>query len=341
MSLYYAMLNKQLMKRGEHKSLTTDRVILVPGTRGEIKIVKAIFSMAADGNGPSAIARELNQQGTTHDGRPWIHHAIRDIVKNPKYMGCNVWNRHSQRLKGPLIPVEPQFWVTKALAFTPIVDEETFRCAQTGLPRPIQWSDEEILKRIRRLLKSKGRLTENLMLRARGMPSAVTIHKHFGTYRELYEKVGYRLPAHSIFMSEQMVRSNCLRRQLLSEIQELFPAHVAITQRVPRARSLLLIDNTFIVSILFCRPEREEGVPKYWRVEPFSVEQNYIALLCALNARHDKVLDYYVFPKTDMWKYYRLRRNDPILRSVPRLDRLSDLYDVAKRLWMERSKIAS
>ena len=210
-----------------------------------------------------------------------------------------------------------------------------------GLPRQRRWSHDQILTRIRRLLKSKGRLSENLIQKARGMPSTVTIHNHFGTYRQLYETVGYRPSAQSIFMSEQMVRSNRLRQALLGEIGALFPAHVAITQRVPRARSLLLIDNTFIVSILFCRPEREDGVPMYWRVEPFSVEQNYIALLCALNARHDKVLDYYVFPKTDMWKYYRLRRNDSILRSVPRLDRLSDFYDVAKRLCMERSKLAS
>lgn len=331
---------KQLMKLGEHKSLTTDRVILVPGPRKEIKSIRAIFSMAADGNGPSAIARELNRQGITHNGKPWMHQSVHHILRNPKYMGSNVWNRHSQRLRSPLIRVEPQFWVTKPLAFTPIVDEETFNWAQTGLPRPRRWSDEEILKRIRRLLKAKGCLTETLIQQARGMPSPITIHKRFGTYRQLYERVGYRPPAHSVFMSEQMVRSNHLRQALLNEIQALFPEHVTTTQRAPRARSLMLIDNTFVVSILFCRPERKEGVPKYWRVEPFSVEKNYIALLCALNARHDKVLDYYLFPKTDMWKYYRLRKEDPMLRSVPRLERLSDFYDVAKRLWVERLKIA-
>jgi hypothetical protein len=48
-----------------------------------------------------------------------------------------------------------------------------------------------------------------------------------------------------------------------------------------------------------------------------------------------------VLPKTEMWKSYRLRRNDPILRSVVRLDHLSDFYVVVKGLWMERSKIAS
>jgi hypothetical protein len=52
--------------------------------------------------------------------------------------------------------------------FPPIVDEVTFRRAQAGLPRPRRWSDEEIIKRIRRLLKAKGRLSETLLQKTRG-----------------------------------------------------------------------------------------------------------------------------------------------------------------------------
>ena len=56
---------KQVMGPGEYKSLTTDRVILIPGPRNEIAIVRTIFSLAAVGNGASAIARELNNRGMT------------------------------------------------------------------------------------------------------------------------------------------------------------------------------------------------------------------------------------------------------------------------------------
>jgi DNA invertase Pin-like site-specific DNA recombinase len=173
--------SKQVMKPGEQKSLTTDRVILIHGPHYELKGVRAIFSMAAEGNGPSAIARELNQQGITHYGRPWNHQAVHHIVKNPKYMGCNVWNRHSQRLGGPSTLVEPQLWVQKVESFAPIVDPKTFERAQVGLPVPMRWSDEQILRRIRRLLKTKGRLSETLLRNARNMPCTVTLHNHFGT----------------------------------------------------------------------------------------------------------------------------------------------------------------
>jgi hypothetical protein len=118
----------------------------------------------------------------------------------------------------------------------------------------------------------------------------------------------------------------------------LFPDKVGIIQRTKRARSMLLIDNSFVVSILFCRLERKGGVSRYWRVEPFVAERDYITLLCTLNIRHDDILDYYVFPEMDMWKSHRLRRNDPLLYSSVKLDRLSDFYAVAKRLWTERCR---
>lgn len=330
---------KQVMKAGEQKSLTTDRVILIPGPRKELKGVRAIFSMAAEGNGPSAIARKLNEEGITHDGKPWSHESVHKIVRNPKYMGCNTWNRVSQRLRANQTRVDPQFWIRKPGAFPPIVDEATFERAQAGLPPMRVWSNEDILRKIRRLLKTKGRLSEDLILKARGMPSTVTIHNHFGTYRQLYEKVGYCLDARSVFMSEQGKRSTLLRRALIDELSALFPERVVVTQRGTRTRSLLLIDNAFIVSILFCRIGAKKGVPKYWEVYPSPAERDYITLVCTLNKKHDGVLDHYLFPRMDMWKSHRLRRNDPMLRSAVRLDRLSDFYATVIKVWTQRSKI--
>jgi DNA invertase Pin-like site-specific DNA recombinase len=332
---------KLIMKPGEQKSLTTDRVTLIHGPRKEVEGVRVIFSMAAEGRGPTAIARELNRKGITHCGRPWTHSAVRDVVTNPKYMGCNVWHRHAQRLRTRRITMEPQCWITKPLAFRSIVDAETFQRAQTGLPIQKRWSDEEMLKKIRRLLKAKGRLSETLLLNARGMPSTVTLRNHFGTYRQLYERVGYRLDAQSDFMGEQARRSAHLRRTLMNELSALFPGHVVAYQVCKRKRSMLLIDDTFMVSVLFCGIERRKGVLPYWVVEPFPAERGHITLLCTLNHGHDGVLDHYIFPKMDMWKSHRLRRNDPIPGSVVRLNRLQDFYATVKSLWLARVQAVS
>ena len=198
------------------------------------------------------------------------------------------------------------------------------------------WPDERILSKIRRLLKTKGRLSERLILRARGMPSTNTIHYHFGTYRQLYEKVGYRLDAQYVFTSEQGRRSTRFRRELIEELRVLFPEHIAVTQLGIRTRSMLLVDNTFLVSVLLCRTGSKKGVPRYWEVYPPPAERDYIALVCTMNQKHDGALDYYLFPKMDMWKSHRLRRNDPLEGSTVKLNRLADFYATVLRLRKER-----
>lgn len=325
---------KQLMKPGEQKSLTTDRVILIPGPRKELTVVRAIFLMAAEGKGPSAIARELNRKGLTHDGRPWIHQAVRDIVQNPKYTGCNVWNRHSQRLRGPLIDIEPQFWVKRPLAFAPIVDEEKFARAQAGLPVPKRWSDEEILKRMRRLLKTKGRLSETLLKNAPGMPCTVTLHNHFGTYRQLYEKVGYNIGAEDIHNGAQSERSMNLRQSLVTAIKELFAEHVEVTHLPNRSRSILRIDRKFFVSILLCRTKRKHG-KLCWAVDPNPAERSYVTLLCTMNSKHDRVIDYFALPA--MNGYQRTSMYDSWFRKAVKLRDLSSFYYTVTRIWAQRT----
>jgi DNA invertase Pin-like site-specific DNA recombinase len=325
---------RQTMEPGEQKSLTTDRVILIPGPSKELMGVRAIFSMAAEGKGPSAIARELNRRGMTHSGRPWIHQAVYDIVKNPKYMGCNVWNRHSQRLRGPVISVDPQFWIKKAHAFSPIVDEDTFARAQAGLPVPARWSDEQILKRIRRLLKTKGRLSETLLRNARGMPCTVTLHNHFGTYRQLYEKVGYPLGAEDIHNGAQSERSMKLRQTLVSTIKELFPEHVEVTHLPNRSRSILRIDRNFLVSILLCRTKHKHG-KLCWAVDPNPAERSLVTLLCTMNSKHDRVIDYFALPAMDGYK--RTSVHDSWFRRAVKLRDLSSFHYTVRKLWAQRS----
>jgi DNA invertase Pin-like site-specific DNA recombinase len=331
---------KATMKHRERKSLTTDRVILIPGPQNELHCVRRIFSMAIEGKGGAEIARELNGKNIAHYGKPWLPLDVRNIVRNPKYAGCNVWYRHSQRLRGTKrIRIGKDQWITKPGAFLPIVDKETFDRAQECFPTQadFSWSDEEILQRVRRLLKAKGRLSETLLMKARGMPGTTTIHKHFGTYRQLYEKVGYYLADEDIFKGQHCELALKLRRKLVNKIAELFPHNVIVTHLPKRTRSMLLIDNSFMVSILLCRTgQRGRGRP-HWILESVPAEHKFITLLCTANRASDRLLGYYVFPRMDWMRFHRLYRNDPCLDAATKLDNLSDFYTVVKNLWVERS----
>ena len=67
---------KGLLERGEHKSIATDRVILVPGPDEEIEAVREMYRMFVDEGRPERqIADTFNARGDLTDlGRRWTRH---------------------------------------------------------------------------------------------------------------------------------------------------------------------------------------------------------------------------------------------------------------------------
>lgn len=329
---------KQILKPGEHKSLTTDRVTLIHSSRTEVEIVREIFAMAAKGKGPTAIARELNRRGETHYGRAWYHHTVHTIVTNPKYMGSNVWSRSHQRLRTPRVDVDPRDWIRKPMAFPPIVDEATFLRAQEKLPVLKYWTKARVVEKVKTLLKRKGRISEDIIRAVKGMPCPGTIVQHVGSYQQLYKELGYQQDTEDFVKAGQFERSMRLRKRLVKRIKQLFPKHVTITHLFRQHRSMLLVDGTIWVSLLLCRSKMKHG-RLVWVIDPNEREREYITLLCTLNKSHDQVTDYYVVPRLS--NHRQLRRNVSWLRDGIRLQRLSDFYSTVKRVWLERNSSQS
>lgn len=328
---------KEVLQRGQHKSLTTDRITLVLGPRKEVENVRMIFSMAAEGKNCTDIARALSRNDLMK-GKQWNDVTVLDILINPKYTGSNVWNRRSQRLQTPIRLVKPELWIGKQHAFPAIVDQQTFERAQVTIKRlhDSHWTIEKVLKKILRLLKRKGKLSEELIYKTRGMPCPTTIHKFFGTYQQLYEKIGYPLKPIHVFRVEQFRRSAKLRRILGDELQRLFSDHVVVTLTRRGKRSVLRINDTFTVSILLCG--QDLTAPKYtWTARPSPAERNCITLICLLNRRYDRVLRYYLVSETGQRHSIRLRTDSPFLHEGVKLERLSDFYARVMRIWSQTS----
>src|SRR5436190_3131932 len=93
--------SKGELARGEHKSIQTDRVVLVPGPAEEIEIVRWIYrSFVSEKRTEREIADALNERGLLTDlGRPWTRGSVHQILINEKYIGNNVWNCASFKLK--------------------------------------------------------------------------------------------------------------------------------------------------------------------------------------------------------------------------------------------------
>jgi Recombinase len=329
---------KQIMQSGEYKSLTTDRVILVPGPRREVLTVRLMFDMASEGCGPTEIARELNRRHISYHGKLWEPQNIWDILTNLKYAGWNVWNRGSEHLQKTRTANPQTDWIMVPNAFAPIVDQETFDRANANRPKKADqsWSDNEILRRIRRLLRTKGRLSETLLRKARGMPSTGTIHRHFGKYSDLYKLIGFSLAPQYVWNAQQLERSKQLRSITVNTLRELFPANIKATRLPKKRRSLLLIDDTFLVSVLLCRSKRKRG-ELYLVVEPNPAERSFVTLICTMNDHHDQVLDYFLLPDMD---WFRNRRflDDSYLRRAVHLDKLTDFYSKVLEVWAKKAR---
>ena len=125
-------LTKSELKRGEQKSIQTDRVVLVPGPIEEIETVRWMYrTFVEDGKPEREIAALLNAQGILSDlSRPWTRGTVHEVLINEKYIGNNVWNRASFKLKMKHVINVPQDWVRADGAFEGIVDRLLFEAAQ-------------------------------------------------------------------------------------------------------------------------------------------------------------------------------------------------------------------
>jgi len=186
---------KQLLSRGERKSLMTDRVILVPGTPDEVERVRDIFRLFTIKKlGLKAIARDLNQRGvpSPHNAR-WTHSVVRTILSNPKYVGCNVFNQTTGRLGAPPVARPRAEWIIIPDAYEGIVDPTIFDRAQRRLESLVIWkTDEQLLQELRSLLESHGTLTPKVIDDARRTACSRTLGRRFGGLRKAYELIGYR-----------------------------------------------------------------------------------------------------------------------------------------------------
>lgn len=165
---------KGALSRGEQKSLQTDRVILVPGPEEEeVRVVQWVYEQFTQrAKRESEIAAELNARSLLTDlGRPWTRATVHQVLTNEKYIGNNVYNRTSFKLKKKRVDNPPEMWVRAEGAFAPLVSPEVFFTARGILQeRARRLSDEAMLELLKRLGQQHPALSGHLIDAAEGIP---------------------------------------------------------------------------------------------------------------------------------------------------------------------------
>jgi DNA invertase Pin-like site-specific DNA recombinase len=211
---------KAILQDGERKSLTTERVTYTPGPEEEIRVVRLIFSMFLEEDiSIRGIARQLNDRGNRRGILgPWDHNAVFRILTHPKYVGCNVFNRTSEKLRSKKVRNPHEQWVLRPGSFPAIVSPEVFDRAQAKLGNLVnRRSNERLLAELRALADADGKLTPRSLGPTNGAAGASTYVRRFGSLMQAYELIGYRAARYTIAALESRRQVASLQAGVMAE----------------------------------------------------------------------------------------------------------------------------
>lgn len=294
--------HKGELKPGEHKSIQTDRVILVPGPAEETDTVRQIYkAFVEEGLTEPEIATWLNQDGKRTDrGTAWTRGTVHQILINDKYAGDNVWNRTSFKLKEERVKNPPAAWARAEGAFEPVVDKVMFGAArQIILARSYRLTDEEMLAALRRVLLCHGYLSGIVIDEMVDCPSSSAFTSRFGSLLRTYSLVGYT--------PDRDYRYIEINRQLrerhpgiVSDALQAMSSAGASVERDPTT-DLLRINDEFTVSLVLCRCCTTYSGSNRWTVRFDSSLKPDITIAVRMEPDAQAIRDYYLLPAIDVW----------------------------------------
>lgn len=327
------------LKMGEQKSIQTDRVVLVPGPEEEVATVRWVYhAFVNDGKLESEIAAALNAKGIKTDfGREWNRGTVHQVLTNEKYIGNNVYHRTSFKLKLKHLTNPPEHWIRADGVFEGVVEREIYlRAREIILARSQRLTDEEMLEKLRALLKQHGRISGILIDEAEGLPSSTAFSHRFGTLLNAYRLIGYDPGIDFRFIEEN--------RRLRKRHPEIVASVIRqITARGGSAvwdkdTQLLNLNGELSVSIVLCRHTTTEAGSSRWLVRLDAGLKPDITIAVRMDATNEGVRDYYLLPGIDMtWEHLRVAEANGIYLDTYRFDTLDYFFTLTERINVEEA----
>jgi DNA invertase Pin-like site-specific DNA recombinase len=322
-----------ILQFGEHKSLQTDRVILVPGPEEEVETVRWMYRQFVDGGKvESEIAAQLNERGIATDlGRPWTRGTVHQVLINEKYVGNNVYNRRSFKLKKKRVENSPEMWIRADNAFEAVVDPQIFFTAQGMIrERSRRFSDEEMLERLRRLFDHHGYLSGLIIDESENMPSSGSYQHRFGSLIRAYELVGFKPDR-----DYRYIEINRALRRLHGEVVTDTIASIeelgGTISRSP-VTDLLTVNGEFTSSIVIARCQQTPAGSLRWKIRLDTGLAPDITVALRMDEANGAPLDYYLLPLFEMTTgRIRLAEENGLMLDAFRFDSLGFFFAMAER----------
>lgn len=177
----------RLLKRGEHKEISNQRVRFVPLNDETTQAVHDIFTMFVQENiDLSSIAATLNDRGIpSATGALWDRDKIVRILMNETYTGARIYNKTWNRLRQGKRDNPRDDWVICRDTFPPIASREVFDKAQEKLwfilgkwkqgRRAMKEARMLIFKAINDFFMNKGMTEDDLFFIYRDFPLVLSV----------------------------------------------------------------------------------------------------------------------------------------------------------------------
>lgn len=333
---------KQILAPGERKSLTTERVILVPGVPEEVAIVERIFrEFADDHQSLRSIARNLNADRIQYpSGAKWKATTVTRVLRHAAYMGMQVWGRTSTILSSPKIQTPPQEWATCTSAFEPIIGRDIFERAQRVFARfTHNLTNEALLEQLGTVLKEHGRLSAGIIGRSQLCPSLTTTRSRFGSLNNVYDRLGLPLRNRASSLFKQ--RWQALRNDLIKSIVEKFPNDLETSRRGSRFRPRIKYRKTgLLVSVLTANCSLTNAGELRWLVHPPRYERERLIIIAFLNQDNTVIERSLAFDNVP-FKRTKVSESSEWLRSGILLNQPSDFLKVIRDFRRKQSRTIS
>ncbi|MCE8523999.1 recombinase family protein [Ruegeria pomeroyi] len=322
---------KGILERGEHKSIQTDRVTLVPGPAEEIAIVQEIFhAFVDDRKSETEIAESLNARGILTDlERAWTRGTVHQILINEKYIGNNVWNRSSFKLKKRRVQNDPKIWVRAEGAFEGIVDPDLFAAANAIISaRSSKLTDDEMLEGLKEVFEAEGFLSGLVIDEAEALPSSSAYRSRFGSLLRAYRLVGFK-PDRDYRYIEINRRLRELHPDIVGETIAGIEASGGSVERHPKT-DLLTINGEFTASLVIVRCSETNAGSLRWNIRFDMSLKPDITIAVRMDRPNQRPLDYYLLPSLDMTlPRIRLAEHNGLSLDAYRFETLDRLFDMA------------
>lgn len=251
------------------------------------------------------------------------------MLTNEKYIGNNVYNRISYKLKKKRVHNPPDMWVRRDAAFEPLMEAKDFWSAQAIILERHRQLQADLLERLRDLVDRHGRLSGLLIDETDGMPSSSVYRHRFGSLLRAYSLVEYS-PDRDYAFLEINRRLRRLQPEVMMAVIQALEAQGGQVILDPET-DLIHLNDMLSISLVIARCQPTPTDALRWRIHLDSSLDPDLTLVVRMDALNREPLDYYLLPSLDIHEaHLRIKEDNGLFLDGYRYESLEYFFGIAQ-----------